>query len=166
MQHRWIALTCLALLIAAALPVQAQPNDAPLRVGVVVRVDAPDRLDIDRDLAANALGQIAEHLNGVRGVTLVAHDALVLAQARLGITLDSDSTPRQLQRVAQLLDLDRLIVVEVRISERFKVTISATVYFSATDRTVTVAVRASGPKLDDVLARAIRELVHVLLPAL
>lgn len=150
----------LALLVVGPM-VQAQPS----RVGVLLRVDSPEFVS-DLDIAAATLRQIKENLHDVRGIVLVDQEKLVSAQKRLGINIRRGSALRDLHALATLLELDRLVIVDVTVSNRFRVSLEATVITPRIDPIFVASFTVVGPNLNNVLGRAVKELLHQLLPAL
>lgn len=168
MKQRFVTLAaCLLLLIAVAPLVHAQSDSAPNKVGFVIRMDGPGRpTPAQADLLEHALRQIHHELADARAIKLIEQEHLVSAQARLGITLGIDSSLREMQLLANLLELDRLVVVKVTVSQHDTVALSAKVFNNDSDRIVVAAARASGAQLENVLERAIFSLLDALFPIL
>lgn len=159
-----VAVTMVAL-FAFTLMVEAQPR--PDRVGVVVRINTPDDFFMARaDIASDVLRTVRNTLDEVRGVTLVDQGVLASAQEQLDISLDIDSENRELNVVSNLLNLDRLVVIDIDITSRFNVDMTAVVYNNNAERKATINASATGLPFGSVLDRATNTLLEDLIPLL
>lgn len=155
----------IAALLAFAFVVEAQPR--PDRVGVVVRISTPDDFFMTRaEIASDILRTVRSTIDDVRGITLVDQDVLASAQDQLDISLDIDSENRELNVVSNLLNLDRLVVIDIEITSRFNVDMTAVVYNNNVERKATISANATGIPFGSVLERATGALLEDLIPLL
>ncbi len=155
----------IATLLTFTFIVEAQPRAD--RVGVVVRINTPDDFFMTRvEIADEVLRDVRSSIDDARGIAVVDQDVLVSAQEQLGITLDVDSENRELNAVSNLLNLDRLVVIHIDVSNRFNVEISTVIYNNNAERTANLSASAIGPVFDGVLQRATNALLEDLIPTL
>jgi hypothetical protein len=167
MKFRFSLLTIftLALVLIGATVAQAQPT--PNRVGVVIRVDVPDRFPAQAaEIAAEVLREFRSSLDEARAIEVIEQDTLASAQERLDISLNIDSSQRDLQAVANQLNLDRLVIIDLTLNGRFSVALSAKAFNNDTNRTVAFSARAVSDELNIALLRVSRDLLDDLIPFL
>jgi len=154
-----------AALLMFTLTVDAQPR--PHRLGVVIRIDTPDDFFMTRaDIATEVLRDVRSSIDDARGISVVDQDVLVSAQEQLGITLGIDSENRELNVVSNLLNLDRLVVIHIDVSNRFNVEIISVIYNNNAERTANLNANATGPLFEGVLQRATNEFLEELIDIL
>jgi len=160
----WIV--TLALLIAVGAVAGAQEEREAARVGVVVRVESPGVQIDEPEVLGAIMAQLARGFEQVERVALVDQEALGEAQRKLGVHLDHRAKPDDLKRLARLLRLERIVVVRVTISDRFRVGMATTVYSGRGERLSGGHFHADAPKLDSALEKAVRLWLQQTLPVL
>jgi hypothetical protein len=167
MKLRFGLLSILALTIILVGHVVAQAQPTPNRVGIVIRVDAPERFPAQAaEVAGDALRELRSSLDDARAIEVIDQAALASAQERLDIFLNIDSGQRDLQAVANLLNLDRLVVVDLTLSGRFSISLSAKAFNNDSNRTLVFNARAVSDELNLALVRVMRDLLDNLIPFL
>lgn len=163
MKGRFTLLAAVAVLLIFIVGpvVQAQP----LKIGVIVRVEAPDALD-PLGTAVKVVRQVERALGDTKVFALVNQDLLNLTQKRLDIHLSAASSLRDMHAVAESLHLDRLIIIQVKVSDRFEAELTALVYNPHGDQVYLAAFNARGPHLDEVLEHAVGGLLDRIFPQL
>jgi len=167
MKHRFALslVFVLALILVGSATVQAQPNAT--RVGVVVLVDTPERFPLRAEqVAADALREFRASLNNLRGVNLVEQDALNSAQQHLDVRLNIGSGTRDMQAVSNLLELDRLVIIDINVSGGFGISVTAKAFNNENNRTLVVGARAESDNFGLALSRVMADLVQALVPFL
>ncbi len=160
----WIV--TLALLIAVGALASAQEEREPARVGVIVRMESPGILIDEPGILQAIMAQLAHGIEQVERVALVDQEALGEAQRKLGVQLDHRAKPDDLKRLARLLRLERIVIVRVTISDRFRVGMATTVYSGRGERLSAGHFHADAPKLESALEKAVRIWLQQTLPVL
>lgn len=163
MKGRFSLLAVVAVLLILIVGPLAQAQPHPLKVGLVVRVEASDALDPGA-IAGRIMHQVERVLGDARAFALVDQELLHQAQERLDIHLGTTSSVRELHAVADVLHLDRLVIIHVKASGHFELELTAVVFNPRGDEVNLTAFNARGPNLNDVLERAVGGLLERVFP--
>jgi|GEM_PF-6910450 len=147
--------------IARADGAQAQAQGS--RVAVWVEVSAPPDAD-EGQIVQTVFASMARALEAVERVELIAPERTMEAIHRLHI--GRQPSPREIQALARALHADRIVILNVSIRDRFRVTMRATVFGADGHPMVEVRVTTAAERLGEALERAVRSLMGSLLPAL
>ena len=157
-----------ALFILFGFGPVARAEEAPTqtqgtRVVVWVQVSAPPGVDEER-IARTVFEAMARALESVERVELVAPERTMEAIHRLRI--GRPPTPREIRALARALHADRIVILNVSIRDRFRVTMRAAVFGADGHVLVELRVTAFAGRLSHALERAVRSLMESLIPAL
>jgi len=152
-----------ALLIAIGTVAQAQTDAA--RVGVIVRVDSPGIQLNEPEILDAILTQLDRGFEQFDRFTLVDQASLAEAQRSLGIHLGLRGKPDDLRRFARLLRLERVVVVQVTITD-LRVGMATAVYSARGEQLGSGHFQVNAPQLDAALERALRVWLEQTLPLL
>jgi len=133
------------------------------RVALLVHVSAPAALDAEH-LGGTVLRLVTRDLGEIRGIALIASDEVVRAASRLRI--GPEPTARQIRALAQMLQADRVVLLQVTVRDHFEVIIHAAGFNAEGRLLFELHVSAFAPQLGGALERAVRLLLEQLVPAL
>ena len=146
-----------------ALAEEAQTQTQGTRVAVWVQVSTPPGLDAER-IARTVFESMARALEAVDRVELIAPERTMEAIHRLHI--GRQPTPREIRALARALHADRIVILNVSIRDRFRVTMRAAVFGADGHLLVELRVTAFAEQLSHALERAVRSLIGSLIPVL
>ncbi len=155
------------LVVAVAMGLWAAPgwaDEGPIRVALVVHAQAP--LSDDSPVARAVFSVAHRGLESVERLHLIPQDRIVAAQRVLGFHLTADSSPRQVRALADLLDADAVVLIQLSLVRDGLIVLHGLV-FSAEGR-VLVEFRSAvfRPDVEEQIQRAVKEFLEKIIPAL
>lgn len=162
---RKVHLTAL-LIVVVAVGMWVAPSVAAeqTRVALVVHAQAP--LSDDSPVTSAVFSVASRGLKTVDRLQLIAQERVVAAQRALGFHLTADASPRQVHTLADLLDADAVVLIQVSLVRDGLIGFHGLVFNA--DGKVLVEFRSVlfRPEVDEQLQRAVKEFLERVIPVL